>query len=51
MSNVRDACFCKCVQVPNNVVKYDSQTNPSIWLDDYHLACRTGGAVGDLFII
>jgi hypothetical protein len=37
--------------VPNNIVKYDSKTNPSVWLEDYHLACWAGGADSDLFII
>jgi hypothetical protein len=37
--------------VPNNVVKYDGNTNPNVWLEDYHLACTTGGADDDLFII
>jgi hypothetical protein len=37
--------------VPNNIVKYDGKTNPSIWLEDYHLACRADMANDDLFII
>ena len=31
--------------------KYDSETNPSVWLEDYRLACHAGGAQDDLFII
>jgi hypothetical protein len=50
-SNVHDACFPKHFWVPNNIVKYDDRTNPSIWLEDYRLACRAGGADDDLFII
>jgi hypothetical protein len=37
--------------VPGNIVKYESKTNPSIWLEDYLLTCRAGGVNGDLFII
>jgi hypothetical protein len=33
------------------VVKYDGKTNLSVWLEDYHLACREGGADDKLFII
>jgi hypothetical protein len=35
----------------NNIIKYDGKTNPSVWLVDYHLACRAGGADDDFFII
>jgi hypothetical protein len=48
---MHDACFPKCLQALHNVVKYDGKTNPSIWLEDYHLVCRAGGADDDLFII
>jgi hypothetical protein len=34
-------CFCLRILV----------ANPSVWLEDYHLTCRTGGADDDLFII
>jgi hypothetical protein len=44
-------CFPKCFRAPNNVVKYDGKTNPSVWLEDYHLACRVGESDDDLFII
>jgi hypothetical protein len=48
---MRDACFPKHFWVPNNIIKYDSKTNPSIWLEDYRLACRAGRADSDMFII
>jgi hypothetical protein len=48
---MHDACFMKCFWAPNNVVKYDDKTNPNVWLEDYCIACRVGGADGDLFII
>jgi hypothetical protein len=50
-SNMCDACFLKRFRASNNVVKYDGKTNPNVWLEDYHLACRAGGADDDLFII
>jgi hypothetical protein len=48
---VHDVCFPKHFQAPNNIAKYDGKTNPRIWLEDYRLACRAGGADSDLFII
>jgi hypothetical protein len=50
-SNVRDACFLKHFRGPSNVIRYDGKTNPSIWLEDYHITCRVGGADDDLYII
>jgi hypothetical protein len=48
---MHDACFMKCFRAPNNIVKYDDKTNPNVWLEDYCIACRVGGADDDLFII
>jgi hypothetical protein len=42
--------FSTCFWVPNNIIKYDGKTNPSIWLDDYCLTYRAGRADNDLFI-
>jgi hypothetical protein len=50
-SNVHDTCFPKIFWALNNVVTYDGKTNPSVWLEDYHLTCRVGGVDDDLFII
>jgi hypothetical protein len=50
-SIVRGACFLKHFWAPNNVIKYDGETNPSVWLEDNRLACMVGGANEDLFII
>ena len=36
---------------PTNIAKYAGETNPGLWLDDYHLACRAGEAEEDDFII
>jgi hypothetical protein len=33
------------------VPRYDGDTNPSVWLEDYRLACHAGGATDDLFVI
>jgi hypothetical protein len=38
-------------RAPTNVPRYDRDTNPNIWLKDYQLACHTGGATDDLFVI
>jgi hypothetical protein len=38
-------------QAPTNVPMYDGETNPSVWLDDFRLACHTGAAMNDLFTI
>jgi hypothetical protein len=45
-----DACFPKCFQALNIIIKYDGKTNPIIWLEDYPLACRVDGVDDDLFI-
>jgi hypothetical protein len=43
--------FPKHFRVPNSIIKYDGKTNRIVWLEDYNLACRAGGADSDLFII
>jgi hypothetical protein len=48
---VRNTHFPRCFREPSNITKYDDKVNPSIWLEDYRLMCRTGGANDDLFII
>jgi hypothetical protein len=37
--------------VLGNIAKYNSKTNPSVWLEDYRLVCRASRANADLFII
>jgi hypothetical protein len=44
-------CFPKHFWAPKNIIRYDGKTNPSVWLEDYHLACRVGRVDDDLFII
>jgi hypothetical protein len=43
-----DTCFSKLFWVPNNAVKYNSRTNPNVWLEDYRHVCRVDD---DIFII
>jgi hypothetical protein len=50
-SNVCDVCFPQCFSVPNNIVKYDSETNPSVCLEDYRLTRKVGRVDNDLLII
>jgi hypothetical protein len=38
-------------RAPTNVPRYDGDTNPSVWLEDYRLVCHAGGATDDVFII
>jgi hypothetical protein len=47
---VHNARFLRRFWAPSNITKYDSKINSSIWLEDYHLAYRAGGANDDLFI-
>jgi hypothetical protein len=47
----QNAQFPRHFRAPNNIIKYDGKTNPSIWLEDYRLACRVGEADDDMFII
>jgi hypothetical protein len=49
--SIRDAKFPSRFRAPTNIPRYDGDTNPSVWLEDYRLACHTGGATDDLFMI
>ena len=35
----------------NRPTKYSGETNPELWLADYHLACQLGGVDDDRLII
>ena len=48
---IREALFPQRFRPSANVVKYTGDTNPGVWLEDYRLACRAGGANDDRFII
>jgi hypothetical protein len=37
--------------VPNNIIKYNDKTIPTVLIGDYHITCWVGGADSDLFII
>jgi hypothetical protein len=49
--SIRDAKFPSHFRAPTNVPRYDRDTNPCVWLEDYRLACHAGGATDDLFVI
>ena len=36
---------------PANIAKYSGDVDPGLWINNYRLACRTGGAEDDKFII
>jgi hypothetical protein len=50
-SAVHDVHFLKHFWEPSNFVKHDGKTNPSVWLEDYRLACKVGRVDDDLFFI
>jgi hypothetical protein len=45
------AVFPQWYRPPANITRYARETNPSLWLEDYRLACWGGGGVDDDFII
>jgi hypothetical protein len=49
--SIRDAKFPSRFRALTNVPRYNGDTDPSVWLVDYRLACHTGGATDDLFVI
>jgi hypothetical protein len=49
--SIRDTKFPLHFRAPMNIPRYDEDTNPSVWLEDYRLACHAGGATDDLFVI
>jgi hypothetical protein len=49
--SIRDTKFPSRFRAPTNMPRYDGDTNPSVWLEDYRLACHAGGATDDLFVI
>jgi hypothetical protein len=40
-----------CFHALLNIVKYFGDTNPAMWLEDFHLTSRVGGADDNLFIV
>jgi hypothetical protein len=49
--SIHDAKFPSCFRDLTNMPRYDGDTNPSVWFEDYQLACHAGGATDDLFVI
>jgi hypothetical protein len=48
---IRAAAFPQRFRQPSTIVKYNGETDPRVWLNDYHLACQLGGATSDEVII
>jgi hypothetical protein len=45
------AAFPQRFRQPTTIVKYNGETDPRVWLNDYRLACQLGGATSDEVII
>jgi hypothetical protein len=48
---IRTATFPQRFRKPTTIVKYNGETDPRVWLNDYRLACQLGGATSDEVII
>jgi hypothetical protein len=48
---IRTASFPQRLRQPTSIVKYNGETDPRVWLNDYRLACQLGGATTDEVII
>jgi hypothetical protein len=48
---IRTASFPQCFRQPTLIDKYNGETGPRVWLNDYRLACQLGGATTDEVII
>jgi hypothetical protein len=48
---IRTASFPQRFRQPTSIDKYTGETDPYVWLNDYHLACQLGGATTDKVII
>jgi hypothetical protein len=48
---IRAAAFPQRFRQPSTIVKYNGETDPRVWLNDYRLACQLGGATSDEVII
>jgi hypothetical protein len=49
--DVWDEMFLSRFRALTNVPRYNGDTIPSVWLEDYRFACHAGGATDDLFFI
>jgi hypothetical protein len=48
---IRTASFPECFRQPTSIDKYNRETDPRVWLNDYRLACQLGRATTDEVII
>jgi hypothetical protein len=48
---IRTASLPQRFRQPNSINKYNGETDPRVWLNDYRLACQLGGATTDEVII
>jgi hypothetical protein len=44
---IRAVTFPQRFWQPTTIVKYNGETDPRVWLNDYRLACKLGGATSD----
>ena len=49
--DIRSARVPSKNRLPASVMRNARDTYPGLWLEDYHLACRTGGTQNDDFTI
>jgi hypothetical protein len=48
---IRAAAFHQRFRQPTTIVKYNIETDPCVFLNDYRLACQLGGASSDEVIV
>lgn len=48
---IRNTTIPSRFRFPANFSKYDGETNPAHWLEDFQLACRASGASDDVVVI
>jgi hypothetical protein len=48
---IRTTSFPQRFRQPTSIDKYTGETDPHVWLNDYHLACQLGGATTNAVII
>jgi hypothetical protein len=48
---IHAAAFPQRFRQPSTIIKYNGETDPRVWLNDYRLACQLGGATSDEVII
>jgi hypothetical protein len=48
---IRTTSFPRRFHQPTSIDKYNGETDPRVWLNDYRLACQLGGATTDEVII